>query len=184
METSLVKRDQEGTTYKVGRKPKEYHVLEAKWEKCTDHWEKRIGHWEPTMVQTFGDLDKALWVAWWRSKPDESGMQTPSNSWDSSLSSNTAIPSQPLIIFLNSQVGSYDSLAYSSSAWRIKFQLFSMTFNLYFLLLFFRHLLRRLLHHPPWAPIGATTSFWISYFYQTCVAGILFPKPLCTLTEF
>lgn len=152
------------------------------------------------MVQTFGDLDKALWVAWWRSKPDESGMQTPSkwwrskpdesgmqtpsNRWDSSLSSNTAIPSQPLIIFLNSQVGSYDSLAYSSSAWRIKFQLFSMTFNLYFLLLFFRHLLRRLLHHPPWAPIGATTSFWISYFYQTCVAGILFPKPLCTLTEF
>ena len=104
--------------------------------------------------------------------------------WDSSLSSNTANLSQPLIISLNSQVRSCDSLAYFSSAWRIKFQLFSMKFNLYFLLLFFWHLLRRLLHQP-WAPIGATTGFRISYCCQTCVAvGMPFPKPLCTLTEF
>ena len=67
---------------------------------------------------------------------------------DSSLSSNTAILSQPLIIFVNSQVRSCDSLGYFFSASRIKFQLFSMTFNLYFLLLLFWHLLRRLLHQP------------------------------------
>lgn len=95
---------------------------------------------------------------------------------DSSLSSNAAILSQPLIIFVNSQVRSCDSLGYFFSASRIKFQLFSMTFNLYFLLLLFWHLLRRLLHQP-WGPIGATTSFQISYCYQTCCLECPSPNP-------
>lgn len=76
---------------------------ETKWK--VHHRPLRKENWplgeetdlEPTMRQTFGDLDKALWMEWWRSKLDESGMQKPSPTaiGDSSLSSNAAILSQP-----------------------------------------------------------------------------------------
>ena len=74
-------------------------------------------------------------MEWWRPKPDENPLTA---LWDSGLSLFKAILhiTTPNYLPEKSRVRSYDSLAYFSSAWRIKFKLFSMTFNLDFFLFF------------------------------------------------